>query len=334
MPMDRRALLSIAVAGSATVGLSARTAAQAGRTPAAVPRAADPLPMVPPAATIPLWPRQPPGGEGRKPLPQELGSNPAFVRNVNTPTLAVYRPAHPDGSAVIICPGGGYFMLSMQSEGIAPALKLNDAGMTAFVLTYRLPGEGWANPSNVPLQDVQRAIRIVRSRAGEFNIDPARVGVLGFSAGGHVAATLANRHSEQTYPAIDKADTEPTRPAFAGLVYPVITMKAAYTFIPGVPLLLGPDRTDDLVASRSNELLVTADTSPCFIAHALDDDLLPVEGSQLFAAALRAQKVGCEMHLFQEGRHGFGLGQRGAPNELWPDLFVRWIGRVAPAAGA
>lgn len=325
MDVDRRGLLTLAAAVMASPPVAA--AAQPLQPPAGRPPAPPPAA---PAAIIPLWPAAMPGrvgGSHTAPARPTLPPTGA-MQNVDAPALWVYPAARPDGRAVIICPGGGYFMLSVASEGSEPALKLNQAGITAFVLTYRLPGEGWANQSDVPLQDAQRAVRLVRSRAAEFGVDPARLGVMGFSAGGHVAATLANLHAHDAYAPIDAADRQSAKPAFAGLIYPVITMKDAYTFRRGVPLLLGEAPTETMIAARSNELLVSGDTPPCFLAHAMDDSAVPVENSLMMLSALRAHKVPCEAHLFQEGRHGFGLGKAGQPNELWLDLFVRWTRRA------
>lgn len=323
------------IAAGALAGLAGPVLAQtptptaAGAPPAA---ARPPVPSVPPSLTIALWPGQPPGGQGRPPLAGPATQPVGPARDIAMPTLGVYRPARPDGSAVIVCPGGGYAMLSMTLEGTTPATRFNADGVTVFVLTYRLPGEGWGDQANVPLQDIQRAIRIVRARAAEFGVDPARVGVLGFSAGAHLAATLANLHARRTYAPIDAMDTQPTKPAFAALIYPVITMKPPLTYAPGIPRFFGANPTEAMYAAWSNELLVTAETAPCFIAHGFNDQLVPVENSLLMLAALREKKIPVEAHLFQEGQHGFGIGIAGQANQAWPAMFVDWMRRVAPAA--
>ena len=328
MRVGRRSL--IASAGLALLAGAGRAQPAAAAAPGPAPPPQPP--PVPPSETIPLWPGRPPGGEARPPFAGPAVQPTGAARGVAMPTLGVYRPARPDGSAVIICPGGGYAMLSMTLEGTTPATRLNADGVTAFILTYRLPGEGWGDQSNVPLQDIQRAIRIVRARAAEFGVDPARVGVMGFSAGGHLAASLANFHARRTYAPVDAADNQPTKPAFAALIYPVITMKAPLTYAPGVPLLLGREPTEAAAAAWSHELQVTADTAPCFIAHGFDDRLVPVENSLMMISALRAKQIPVEAHLFQFGRHGFGTGVPGEGNRHWPALLVDWIRRVAPAA--
>jgi len=252
-------------------------------------------------------------------------------RNIATPMLGVYRPDNPDGSGLIVCPGGGYMMLSLGGEGSAVATRFNTDRITAFVLAYRLPGEGWSNRANVPLQDAQRAIRIVRSRATEFGVDPKRIGVMGFSAGAHLTATLATCHAERVYEPIDTADVQSAKPAFAALIYPVITLKSPYAHTGSRDNLLEPNASEALIASRSNELRVTPDTAPCFMAHGIDDTLVPVENSLLMLNALRAQKVKCEAHIFQEGRHGFGTGMEGQANQHWTEMFVKWMRSNAPA---
>ncbi|MEO8313219.1 MAG: alpha/beta hydrolase [Pseudomonadota bacterium] len=322
---ERRRFLVVTAAGALAAPAFAQDASQPSpKRPSYWPT----TPPSPPDSVIPLWPFTPPGGGGRASVQTEPLFSSAVTQNIDAPALGFYRPKAANGDAVVICPGGGYSAQSTTFEGSAPALRLNAEGVTAFVLSYRLPAEGWADRPGVPLQDLQRAIRLVRSRAAEWGVNPSRVGVLGFSAGGHLAATLANRFSEPTYRFVDVVDDQETRPAFAGLIYPVITMMPPYAYAPGVPLLLGDDPTDDLRRSRSNELLVTSGTPPCFIAHGTDDALVPVENSLMMMHALRDKKIPFDAHLFQEGRHGFGLGTPGQPNAEWPDLFVRWLRRL------
>lgn len=330
MAGDRRTfLISGALEALGLAAISRRGQAQTaarGEATRSMPAAA-----LTPSLSIELWPSGPPGGPRRAslasnaPIPGHAPGAPEPLRHIDRPRLDLYRPAHPDGSAVIICPGGGYFMLSVPGEGRDPAAKCVADGVSAFVLTYRLPGEGWAHPGDVPLQDLQRAIRLVRQRASEFAIDPARVGVMGFSAGGHLAATLATRHAERTYEAVDTADAQPTKPAFAALIYPMITLEAPFGYAPAVPLLLGAAPSAQQIRSRSNEQLVTADTAPCFLAHGFDDTLVPIENSMLMMQALRAAKVPCEAHFFQHASHGFGVGVPGENSALWPALFLEWI---------
>ncbi len=311
-------------------GLSAFAASALAQTPrsAQAPgRQGDPFgSVIPPDEIIPLWPGKIPGGEAVSPPAEPLvWTTSSRTRNVTVPMLGLYRPPNPDGSAFIVCPGGGYVMEAMAHEGSAVAKRFNRDRMTVFVLNYRLPGEGWTSRANVPLQDAQRAIRIVRSRAAEFSVDPTRVGVLGFSAGGHLAASLATCHAEHVYDPVDAADTQPAKPTFAALIYPVITFHDPFAHAGSRQSLVGPDASQALIDSRSIELRVTSDTSPCFLAQGIDDTTVPVENSLMMLSALRRHKVLCEAHLFEHGRHGFGLAVPGQTNEHWPEMFVNWV---------
>jgi acetyl esterase/lipase len=225
-------------------------------------------------------------------------------------------------------PGGGYQFVSVQNEGLDVAQRFNARGTTVFVLVYRLPGEGWAEPHLVPLQDAQRAMRLIRSRAGDFRIDPARLGVVGFSAGGHLAADLAVAHSDAVYPPRDAVDRLPARPAFAGLVYPVtdLALGGAARMLAGG----GEAPPAALVAPRSPVRRVSRDTPPSFLVHAMDDPVVPLQHSLGWIAACREHGVAVEAHLFQQGGHGFGLH---LPFDLagaqWPALFDLWIRKLA-----
>ena len=301
----------------------AGTAPAAGRGGRGGPNFIPVPPETPPQQIIPLWPGHAPGGESI-----EVTSPPQWptnTRNILTPMIGVYRPANPDGTSIVCCPGGGYVGLTMPNEGSVIAKKFNADRTTVFVLVYRLPGQGWKDRSKVPLQDVQRAMRVVRSRAGEYNIDPNKVGVMGFSAGGHLAGSLAIFHGEKVYEPVDAADSQSAKPAFAALGYPVITLKAPFAHAGSRNALLGPDASDPLIASRSLELCVTEDTAPCFLVHGTDDRLVPVENSLMMLAALREKKVKCEGHIFQLGRHGFNVGMPGEPNQHWPAVFSDWM---------
>jgi acetyl esterase/lipase len=281
-------------------------------------------PETPPEQILQLWPGHAPGGESIEPATPPL-KWPENTRNIQTPMIGVYRPPNPDGTCILCCPGGGYVGLTMPNEGSVTAKKFNADRTTVFVLVYRLPGQGWKDRAKVPLQDVQRAMRVVRSRASEFSIDPAKLGVMGFSAGGHLAGSLALFHAEKVYEPVDAADSQSAKPAFAALVYPVITLKAPFTHAGSRNALLGPDASDALIASRSLELCVTADAPPCFLVQGMDDRLVPVENSIMMLAALREKKVKCEAHLFTLGAHGFNVGLKGQENERWPELFSQWM---------
>jgi acetyl esterase/lipase len=256
-------------------------------------------------------------------LPPDWPAN--FLRDTATPTLNVFLPTRPNGQALLVCPGGAYMAVSAANEGVDVARVFNALGVTVFVLSYRLPGEGWADRADVPLQDGQRAMRLIRARAAAFGIRPEAVGVLGFSAGGHLAATLATDHAQAVYAPVDAADHQSARPMVAGLLYPVIAMSGPHTHGRSRDQLLGPQPSQAAMARRSPDLRVTAATPPCFVAHAADDTTVSVENSLGMLAALRAAKVRCEVHIFETGEHAFGVGRSGKPSELWPQLFSRWM---------
>jgi acetyl esterase/lipase len=280
---------------------------------------------------FPLWPGSPPGAPSRLPRPEwtmsgDPGYRQLWIKGIAAPEVNVFRPASPDGSSILVIPGGGYGFVAVTNEGVDAAERFNADRTTVFVLTYRLPVEGWANRSTVPLQDAQRAMRLIRSRAGEFRIDPARLGMLGFSAGGHLAADLAVSHTERVYEPVDAADQLSARPAFVGLLYPVISLDLKETLGVSAPDLLGPNPSPELIAARSPALHVTKETPPSFIAAAMDDGLVLPPNSQHWIAACLAAKASVEAHLFAQGGHGFGLHlPKDLPGSRWPDLFALWM---------
>jgi acetyl esterase/lipase len=318
----------LAMSGLLALGPALATAAP--EHPRLVP---PPMPKALPTAwsdapRIGLWPQDPPGAAGFRPQELPPDWSPVFLRNVAKPDLRIFRPARPNGQALLIVPGGSYWFVSCANEGVDVAQRMTAHGVTVFVLTYRLPGEGWSNREDVPLQDAQRAMRIIRSRAAEFKIDPNKVGVLGFSAGGHLAASLATQHSEQTYAPIDSTDKLDARPCAAGLIYPVVTMEKPFTHEKSRQLLLGDNPTDERVAHRSAERHVNTATPPAFIVHAFDDPAVPVENSLRFMNAMRTAQRPVEAHLLQEGGHAFGVGYPHSPSEHWIELFSSWLERV------
>ena len=294
--------------------------------------ASDPAaPYFPPKERFPLWPGKPPGAL-KKPIAADWTMNnpppnsELWLRGINVPEVHVYRPARADGSSLLVLPGGGYGFLSVQNEGLDPAERFNAERTTVFMLTYRLPGEGWDNRSLVALQDAQRAMRLIRSRAADYKIDPARLGVLGFSAGGHLAADLAVSHASPLYKPVDAADRLSARPAFAGLVYPVITMDTHFSEGSSQPNLFGDHPDTALIAARSPALHITADTPPSFVVAAFDDGLIHIDNSLIWIDACRKAKVPVEAHLLAEGGHGFGLHlPKDNPGSRWPDLFALWM---------
>ena len=262
------------------------------------------------AEPVRLWP------EG---APAALGQEPADV-----PTITVY-PAQRDGAdpspAIVVCPGGGYGGLAAhEAEPIAK--WLNTLGVTGVVLRYRL-GPRYHHP--VPLQDAQRAIRTVRARAAEWKVDPKRVGILGFSAGGHLAATASTQFDAGDPAASDPIDRQSSRPDVSVLVYPVITFTDPHTHAGSRRNLLGDNPPKELVDAMSAEKRVTKDTPPAFIFHTADDQAVPVENAILYASALRRAGVPFELHVYEHGRHGVGLAPNDPVLKSWPGRCADWL---------
>jgi acetyl esterase/lipase len=292
-------------------------AALAADTPSSSPKAAGASARLP--LELEVWRGAPPGGEGVsvKQTVIERSTTPGVhdraLIGITRPTLTVYEPEKPDGSAVLILPGGAYLRVVIDKEGEETARRLNARGITAAVLLYRLPADGWAAGRDAPLQDAQRALRLLRSGAAG-PLDPARIGVLGFSAGGDLAAALALRAHGITYEPTDKADSLSARPDFSVLMYPGINMSVK-----------PPDGKAPIPARAPLEAFVNAASPPCFIVHAADDAAVSVDLSLRMFSALKAANVPAEMHIFSAGGHGFGVRlAAGKPVETWPDLLVRW----------
>jgi acetyl esterase/lipase len=247
------------------------------------------------------------------------------MKFVSEPTLDVY-PAPPEkatGTAVIVCPGGGYSALAIAHEGAEVAQWLNNLGITAFVLKYRLPEDAIMVDKSVgPLQDAQKAIRLVRQHAKEWNIHPDKIGVMGFSAGGHLASTLSTHFNEKVY---EPSEATSARPDFSLLIYPVITMNPGSAHMGSRTNLLGKDPSSDRVKHFSNELQVTKDTPPAFLVHSIDDEAVPVQNSIAYALALEKHRVPCELHIYQSGGHGYGLGRSNNTESSWPEACRRWL---------
>lgn len=239
------------------------------------------------------------------------------------PSLTLY-PAPPElanGAAMVICPGGGYGGLA-DHEGEPVALWLNALGVTCVVLRYRL-GPHSRHP--MMLLDAARAVRTTRSRAREWNIDAARVGILGFSAGGHLASSLATHFDAGDENAVDSIDRLPSRPDVAVLVYPVITLRDPHTHAGSRQNLLGDDPPQELLALLSNETQVTPETPPTFLVHSADDEAVPIENSLLFALALRRDRVPFAMQVYEHGGHGYGLGGDDPVLSAWPAQCAAWL---------
>ena len=284
------------------------------------------------AEQIALWPNGTPGkGFVAQAVPD--GWPDILVRNVERPVLRVFRPQISNGRALLSLPGGAYTFVSILNEGVDVARAMTARGYTVFVLTYRLPDEGWTDRADVPLQDAQRAMRVIRAQAGRYGYDPASVSAVGFSAGGHLGASLATGFAEPVYRPHDAADALDARPAAMGLIYPVISATAPVTHAESALRLLGTNPAPALVARRSPALHVTAQTPPTFIVHALDDSAVPVENSLIMMRALQATKRPVEVHLFEEGGHGFGIGPSDKPCSQWPALFAAWLDRQLSQKG-
>ncbi len=248
------------------------------------------------------------------------------IRFVTKPTVQVY-PAPADkntGTAVVVCPGGGYYGISFINEGIEVAKWLNQLGVTAVVLHYRLPDDAiMQNKSIAPLQDGQEAMRIVRRNAKKWGIDPHKIGIMGFSAGGHLASTVSTHFDEKVY---EPKDTTSARPDFSLLIYPVISMDSAITHWGSRESLLGKNPNPEMLKHFSNALQVTAKTPPAFMIHSMDDGLVPVQNSIEYALAMKKNNIPCELHIYERGGHGYGLGKKNAGTEsTWTKACERWL---------
>lgn len=258
-----------------------------------------------------LWPQGAPGASGGADDFQ--------------PTLTAYLPApeQATGAAVVICPGGGYGNTAMSHEGHAIGQWLNSFGVAGFIVDYRHRKRGYGHPA--PLQDAQRAIRTVRSKAALWKVDPARIGILGFSAGGHLASTAATHFDAGNAGATDPIERVSCRPDFAVLCYAVIMFDEPYTHRGSQQNLLGKEADAELVKSLSNEKQVTKNTPPTFLWHTDEDKGVPPENSIYFYLALRKAGVPAELHIFQTGRHGLGLADKVAGTSEWSRLCQLWM---------
>lgn len=276
---------------------------------------------------INLWNGQAPGAIHKPDYKQTIDSADNWIkmRLVTDPTLIMYAAPEEKaiGTAVIICPGGGYWGIAIAHEGADVARWLNSLGVTAFVLNYRLPHDGIMLDKSVgPLQDAQKAVRVVRQHAKEWSIDPNRIGIMGFSAGGHLASTLSTHYNEKVYEPVDATSA---RPDFSLLIYPVISMEEGITHLGSRVNLLGSEPSSDQIKRFSNELQVDGKTPPAFLVHSIDDGAVPVENSLGYAMALKKNHVPCELHIYQAGGHGYGLGRSKNTESLWPEACHEWL---------
>lgn len=252
----------------------------------------------------------------------------SFTRQITDPWMDVHlAPADKaTGTAVIICPGGGYWGLAFIHEGRDVAKWLNSLGVSAFVLKYRLPDPTiMKDPSIGPLQDAQQAVRLIRQNAGELNINPDKIGIMGFSAGGHLAATASTHYQQNVY---NSKINQSARPDFSILIYPVISMDSTITHEGSRNFLLGKTPTNEQVKLYSNELQVDKNTPPTFIVHSSNDGLVPAENSLRYATALKQNGVSCELHLYNSGGHGYGMGYSNNTESEWTKACAKWLDTV------
>jgi len=258
-----------------------------------------------------LWPDGAPGAKGD-------------TEN-DKPTLTIYLPPKEkaNGTSVVICPGGGYWQLAFDHEGHKIAKWLNSNGIAAFIVKYRCKSMGYQYP--YPLLDAQRAIRTIRSGAKKFNIDPAKIGIIGFSAGGHLASTAGTHFDAGKADAKNAIDKVSCRPDFMILIYPVITMTKEFGHSGSKKNLLGENPDKELAESMSSELQVTSQTPPTFLVHTGEDTGVPAENSISFYLALQKAKVPAELHIFQKGGHGYDLADYLPTASAWPDMCLEWL---------
>jgi len=275
----------------------------------------------------PLWPDKKPDENGEKVRELTKGKVDRFISNVTVPVLYVHLPPadKANGAAVVICPGGAYVGVAIDREGHDVARWLNSIGVAGIVLKYRMPNPA-ATGEQIPwpLQDAQRAIRLVRQRAAEWKIDPNRVGIMGFSAGGHLASTAGTHFDAGKADAQDPIEQQSCRPDFIILGYPVITFNPPIAHTGSRDNLLGKNADATLIEKYSNELQVTAQTPPAFLVHARDDGV-NVENSIQFAEAMKKAGVPCELQLYDKGGHGYGLGMNGGEVAGWPAQCEKWM---------
>lgn len=284
---------------------------------------------------IQLWPGAAPGSENVdfKNTVVERSTVPFWpdrvVNKINTPSLTAFLPEKPNGVSVIVAPGGAYSRIVLDKEAVEVANWLNPLGVTVFILQYRLPCDAHVNAKDVPLQDGQRAVRIVRSNAAAWGLNPNKVGLLGFSAAGHLAAEVGAEFDKKVYQPVDAVDTVSARPDFSILMYPVITMDTENASLETKTNLVGKNPTDADLDEYSPNLHITKAAPPTFITLADDDPAVPPANGVLYYLGLKKAGVQAEMHIFKEGGHGFGLTRTGnLPVAQWPKLCEQWMTRI------
>ena len=281
--------------------------------------------------TLKLWPDGIPGSKTDPSYAENIILTDGVItrcEKVVTPDLTVFLPPpeKANGAAVLICPGGGYGVLAFDHEGNAIAMWLNYYGIAGIILKYRLPSDRIMIDKSIgPLQDAQEAMRVIRRNAAEWKIDPKRVGVIGFSAGGHLASTISTHYADKVY---DVKDNISARPDFSMLIYPVISMDTTITHHGSRNNLIGIDPTEKNVLRFSNEKQITRDTPPAFLVHSSDDNAVPVMNSIGYYMGLQKKKIPAELHIFQKGGHGYGLAPNGGTESSWPALCLKWMKQI------
>ncbi|HKI90381.1 MAG TPA: alpha/beta hydrolase [Draconibacterium sp.] len=268
-----------------------------------------------------VWPNGAPDDNGMK-QPEEK-YNGVRVRNVSEAEMYVYLPERDKntGSALVICPGGGYSIEAMDHEGYDMAKWLAERGVAGIVLKYRLP----YGHDQIPSEDARRAMRIVRNNAEEWGINPGKIGIAGSSAGGHLASTVGTRFDTGIKDSKDPLERISCRPDFMLLLYPVITFRESFGHMGSRKNLIGEGNDWKMVEKYSNEMHVTPETPPTFLVLADDDKTVPPKNSVEFYLALKKNHIPAEMHIFQQGGHGFGMNKNNLPVEQWPNLFYNWL---------
>lgn len=277
--------------------------------------------------TLPLWDEKVPNQNEIKVEEADATTDKLRITAVDKPEIEVYLPAkhYATGEAVIILPGGGYRILAYNHEGVDVAKMFNSKGIAGIVVKYRLPiTENNIDGKISPFLDAQRAVRLTRFNAADWGIDSNKIGIMGFSAGGHLASTLGTHFNEE-YFTTDEIDKLNCKPDFMILMYPVITFKQPYLHMGSRTNLIGANPTEELINFYSNELQVTKETPPTFLIHAQDDEGVPVENSINFFKSLKKNNVPAEIHIFQEGGHGFGLATKKGRLSEWQELCLSWI---------
>lgn len=274
---------------------------------------------------IPVWPGKPPGGGGVT-GPEKLGEAGAgfgALSNISTPRMRVYRPAKANGAAVVVCGGGGYFRIQLWKESTPIARWLQQRGFTVFELIYRLPNDGW--DASAPFMDAQRAMRIVRTRAAEFGIDPQQIGIMGFSAGGHLAGFTALQPQRQLYAGSDKYEKASARPDFSVLLFPVVSLRKPYDTTRTRREIVGDTPSAEAESAWSLDTYASAAAPPTIIFASADDKTAPPGHGIMLFEKLNAAGASVELHLFRDGGHGWGLGKPEQVLSQWPEMFVKWF---------